>query len=634
MADPFASFKDADPFAGFSDAPSSTRPRGTGTQTSPFDLSAGQSRTTIPRGAFYIGKDGSMRRNDNADRGNPIIPPPRKAPGAVQNATGFLANLYRGTGVLDEANAGVMALGDVIQGRGAPIRRQPGEAPQSVMPLVRSAVDTYKGALARQRESEDEFAARRPVTAGVARNLGTTATVFVPGGAPSRLAAGGGKLAAGAQAALVGGAQAYGYGLADRGTFDERVDTANRSAPVGAIFGGTLGAAFAPRRNPLAAPGKMVPPRKPSSAETLRARGVQPTLGQSMGGIVKQTEDVALRAPILGPAIAGARDRVNTQFNRGVALEALKPIGAQLPKDLKPGFETVRYVDDALGKVYDDAAAMVPAVMADEQLAADLAMVAARKSDLPETLAAQYDSIIANRLARLERGPVTGETVKGIQSELRKLAREQAAKGEESLAGMLDDAAESVMGLVSRASPEAGAMIRQADEGWRVYSMMNDAAAAATNREGVFLPGQFNMQVRRAGRGMGSNMTGKGLAPLQDYATAAADILPDQFGQPGSGNVLNYTALGAGAIGAPVQTAAVVGGLAAGATPYLMAARRVVETLPPNAGRAELVAAQRQLAALSQSDPAVAALLREVQARLGSAGGVAGALTMQQPASQ
>jgi GTP pyrophosphokinase/guanosine-3',5'-bis(diphosphate) 3'-pyrophosphohydrolase len=63
-------------------------------------------------------------------------------------------------------------------------------------------------------------------------------------------------------------------------------------------------------------------------------------------------------------------------------------------------------------------------------------------------------------------------------------------------------------------------------------------------------------------------------------------------------------------------------------------ARRVVETLPPNAGRAELVAAQRQLAALSQSDPAVAALLREVQARLGSAGGVAGALTMQQPASQ
>lgn len=631
MADPYASFNDADPYAAFGDAP---KPRGTGTQDSPFDLSAGQSRTTIPKGAFYIGKDGSMRRNDNADRGNPIIDAPRKTPGAVQNANGFLANLYRGTGILDEANAAVMALGDVVQGRGAPIERQGGDTPRSLMPLVRSAVDTYKGALARQRGSEDEFAERKPLTSGIARNVGATASVFVPGGAPTRLAAGGGKLAAGAQAALVGGAQAYGYGLADRGTLEERADTATRAAPVGAIFGGTLGAAFAPRRNPLAAPGKAVPPRKPSSAETLRARGVQPTLGQSMGGIVKQTEDVALRAPILGPAIAGARDRVNTQFNRGVALEALAPIGAKLPADLKPGFETVRFVDDALGKVYDDAAALVPAVMADEQLATDLAAVAARKSDLPETLAAQYDSIIANRLARLERGPVSGEMVKTIQGELRKLAREQAAKGEESLSGMLNDAGEAVMGLVGRANPEAGAMIRQADEGWRVYSMMNDAAAAASNREGVFLPGQFNMQVRRAGKGVGSNMTGKGLAPLQDYATAATDILPDQFGQPGTANAIGLGGLGIGALTAPAQTAAVVGGLAAGATPYLMAARRVVETLPPNAGRAELETAQRQLQALSQSDPAVAALLREVQAKLGIAGGVAGAVSMQQPASQ
>lgn len=633
MADPFASFKDADPFAAFSDAPSA-KPRGTGTQTSPFDLSAGQSRTTIPRGAFYIGKDGSMRRNDNADRGNPIIPPPRKTPGAIQNATGLLANLYRGTGVLDEANAGVMALGDVIQGRGAPIRRQPGEAPQSVMPLVRSAVDTYKGALARQRESEDEFSARRPVTAGVARNLGTAATVFVPGGAPSRLAAGGGKLAAGGQAALVGGAQAYGYGLADRGTFDERVDTANRSAPVGAIFGGTLGAAFAPRRNPLAAPGKMVPPRKPSSEEILRARGVEPLTGQSMGGLARSAENSARRAPILGPAIEGAGERVNVQFNRGVGLEALAPIGAKLPSNLKPGFETVRHVEGALSKVYDDAVARVRTVVPDEQLAADLATIGERKGDLAESLASQYDRIIANRLARLERGPVSGEMVKKIQSELRDLAGEQGAKGEDTLSGMLNEAAEAVMGLVSRADPEAGQMIRAADEGWRVYSIMNDAAAAATNRGGVFLPGQFNTQVGRDAKRMGSNMKGKGLGTLQDYATAATDILPDQFGQPGTANAIGLGGLGVGLVTAPAQTAAVVGGLAAGATPYFMAARRVVETLPPNAGRAELEMAQRQLQALSQSDPAVAALLREVQAKLGIAGGVAGAVSMQQPASQ
>lgn len=43
----------------------------------PIDLSKGQSRSTIPFGAFYRDPQGNIRRNDNEDRGNPII---RKAP--------------------------------------------------------------------------------------------------------------------------------------------------------------------------------------------------------------------------------------------------------------------------------------------------------------------------------------------------------------------------------------------------------------------------------------------------------------------------------------------------------------------------------------------------------------------------
>lgn len=46
-----------------------------GSQRKPFDLSGGQSRSTIPFGAYYKDPQGNIRRNDNGDAGNPIIKP-------------------------------------------------------------------------------------------------------------------------------------------------------------------------------------------------------------------------------------------------------------------------------------------------------------------------------------------------------------------------------------------------------------------------------------------------------------------------------------------------------------------------------------------------------------------------------
>lgn len=46
----------------------------------PFDLGSGESRSTIPNGAYYRDPEGNLRRNDNGDRGNPIIVPAKKAP--------------------------------------------------------------------------------------------------------------------------------------------------------------------------------------------------------------------------------------------------------------------------------------------------------------------------------------------------------------------------------------------------------------------------------------------------------------------------------------------------------------------------------------------------------------------------
>lgn len=41
----------------------------------PFDLSEGQSRATIPVGAYYLDAAGNLRKNLNRDKGNPIVRP-------------------------------------------------------------------------------------------------------------------------------------------------------------------------------------------------------------------------------------------------------------------------------------------------------------------------------------------------------------------------------------------------------------------------------------------------------------------------------------------------------------------------------------------------------------------------------
>ena len=61
-----------------------------GTRQNPFDLSGGGSRNALPRGAYYRDPQGNLRRNDNADRGNPIIEKGRgrASPGRT-NSGGF-----------------------------------------------------------------------------------------------------------------------------------------------------------------------------------------------------------------------------------------------------------------------------------------------------------------------------------------------------------------------------------------------------------------------------------------------------------------------------------------------------------------------------------------------------------------
>lgn len=534
-------------------------------------------------------------------------PEPKRKRNVYGEVAGAMANFNRGLGIGDEiAAAGNTAVG-LLKGD-----IQPG-----------GLLTGFRQNMADQRTLEDQYAADRPNTAGLLRGTGMAATAAVPAGGSVGLLAQSPRALNMARGATAAATQAAAYELADRGSLAERVGSASAAAtnPATLALGAAAGALGPAARRAKA------PTRAQTDAQVLADVGVSTTLPQRMGQGAKQIEDLLTRFPIIGQAVSGARGRQVEQLNRAVALKALRPVGVSLPKEVKPGFAMVEYVDDALGDVYDGAAKLVSTISPESKtaFADDLAVISERKADLPGNVANQFDSIVENRLARLARDDASGSLVKRIHSELGQLQSEAARKGESTLASMLGDTRRALMGVIERESPEAGELIRKADAGWGVYSIMNDAAASASNRGGVFLPGQLNTQVRAAGRSMGSNMTGKGKAPLQDMATAATRLIPDSFGNPGTANAALLSGGGVGAMTAPVETAIAAGALTAASTPYMLMGRKILTELPENASEAQLRSAADDLAELVKRDPAVRSLYEQITARLQRVAGVAGA---------
>lgn len=473
-----------------------------------------------------------------------------------QAVTGAMANLNRGLGVGDEMAAGIDTARKVVTG----------EAGLSDVP------DAFKASMAHQRAIEDQYAREHPHLAALARGTGMAATAAVPAGQVAQ----GGRVMNAARGAVSAAVGAAGYGLADRGSVADRVSAAKSSAtnPLVLALGAGAGA-IAPTVAAARDPARTTP------AQVLAAEGVPLTPGQRIGGIVKNAEDLAQRAPILGQAIRGARQRSVQGLNAAVANRALAPIGQRLPGNVAPGHDAVGYVSDALGQAYDDAAAMVPQVQVDDQFGQALEAIGQRARELPPGIGEQFQNIVQNRLnSRLGNGPLTGPQMRQVQSELGYLASQQAGSGDaaqRALGDMLDDTAGEVGGLIGRNNPEAGDLINRANEGWANFTRLRNAASRA--KGGVATPGQLAQAVRMGDRSVGKGAVARGDALMQDLTDAASQVMPDAYGNPGTADAAGWGALGMGLATAPAHTVPAAAGLTAASVPYLLMGRRPV--VPP-----------------------------------------------------
>lgn len=524
---------------------------------------------------------------------------------------------------LDEAQAGFNTLVNLPRNLMAGKARI--NSPADLLPAIQNQ---WKMERDFQQGSQSALSQQHPIVRDASNAAGMASSLLIPAGKAMQMTAGAPRALNMARGATLAAATGAGYGAAGRGDVQDRVQAAKAAATnpltlaMGAMGGAVMPAAPKPVRPPN-------PARR--NVQTLRDAGVFMTPGQQMGGIAKTTEDLAKRAPILGTAIRGAESRSVQSLNRAVADRALEPIGAYLPKTVETGHDAVEHVASTLGKVYDDAAALVPAAQIDQPFDQALQTISAHLNEQPATVREQFNSILANRLDHLRGKPVNGQQIRDAQSQIARLASSFSSSDDGAqrvLGGALDDVSDELANIIGRNSPEAGQMIEAANQGWSVYTRMRNAAAKA--KGGIFSPSQLNTAVRTLDRSVGKGNVAKGQAVLQDLSNAAWETMPDGYGNPGTADAITGMGLLGGAFTQPQVALPIAGGLAAAATPYALMGRKIVERIPANATPSQLQGALAQLTTLAARDPAVLAMRAQVAAKLAAAGGATGALSARQ----
>lgn len=348
--------------------------------------------------------------------------------------------------------------------------------------------------------------------------------------------------------------------------------------------GGVTGGAF-----PLVAGGlaRVVNPNAANNpnVQLLRSEGVNPTVGQTLGGLANMVEQKAQSLPIMGGAITSARNRAKEEFNQAAINRAVAPIGQ---KATEIGREGVRRAGDALSQSYDDALAQIKAVKFDNQFKQDFGQLKQLANNLTPAMKAKFNrevkTLVEDRIS--PAGSMIAETFKKAEGELGKKASDYASSAtasERELGDALKQAQSLLQQTVARQNPQYAKALAASDEGWANLVRVEGAAKAAKNSEGVFTPAQLNTAIQTADKSVRKRAVGRGTALMQDLGSAGQAVLGSNVPNSGTADRL-FTGLAMGGLPAsylvnPLIPAAIGGGLLTGAAAYTSPAQKVLNAI-------------------------------------------------------
>lgn len=380
------------------------------------------------------------------------------------------------------------------------------------------------------------------------------------------LGAGGALLRTGAQLAPLAGGTALNALLgATSGTAGQTTLEGTGSERLGTLAslvpGGALAAAG------LKARSRMTP--------DMEAAGVNPTLGQALGGTFNRFEQGIASIPWLGDFIKTGRAKAVEQMNTGaINTKILAPIGEKLDPATPSGRSAIAEAADKVGARYD---ALTPhlSVTPDQQFGTGLTDIFRRGTMLSKEHQAQLANTF--RVEVLDRmaggGGLAGQAFRDAESTLGQIAtnfRTSSVASERQYGNLVLDLQTELRDLLKRQNKP------YADELGNIhtaYSALTRVEKAATKPNagiggaleyGNYTPGALQAATREMDPTLRHRSFARGDALLQEYAENARRLLGDTV--PDSGTPYRSLAtLGAGALGTgAISPAAAVGVLGAG----------------------------------------------------------------------
>lgn len=364
-----------------------------------------------------------------------------------------------------------------------------------------------------------------------------------------------------------------------------------KQAGVGAVGGAAVNAVGRTVARALSPKASVNP-----DLQMLRSEGVQPTVGQALGGRWNALEEKLQSLPLMGDMIINARGKAREQFNRAAINRATAPIGKNVDEI---GTAGVSKAGDLLSDAYDAAKGALTNARLDRQGIRDIRAVQSRVANLPANEQRAFQGLLdrigtdispAGRVANFKRVDST------LGKEAAKFSGSTDAYQRE-LGEQIGNLKQAVSGSVMRSNPQAQAMTKAADKGWANLVRLEGAAVGAKGTDGVFTPGQLMTAVRGADKSVRDRATARGDALLQDLAGAGQNVIGNKVPDSGTaGRLIPWSILtGGGSAGLfvdPVTTAGVVGGLGAGGLLYTGPAQRALVKLVASRGPGWQQAAQ------------------------------------------
>jgi hypothetical protein len=309
----------------------------------------------------------------------------------------------------------------------------------------------------------------------------------------------------------------------------------------------------------------------------LKAEGVSPTVGQTLGGRFNALEEKLTSVPILGDAISSARGKAQQSFNEVAINRAVAPLGEKVNLS---GHAGVQKAGDMISDAYEAGKNAIGHFQLDQQGSAELAALKQMAANLPSRERNQFNNIWQTMQNEVSpNGSFLAESWKRLDSKLTKEAG-RFSGASDAYQNQLGDAVKEMqrvlMDNAKRANPDAANLINKADSAWANLVRVEGAATSAKNNGGVFTPAQLGMAVRKSDNSVRDRATARGTALMQDLSTAGQNILGNKI--PNSFTT-DRALIAGGSLGSYMIDPLIPAGLLSGAAMYSSPAQKAANFL-------------------------------------------------------